>query len=184
MPVPEQLVEVWAEAADGRGKSGSGWVVGQSGVITCRHVLDRYLAEAENNPEGFNGSDGQARIQIRPAASSSASAWVDCAIVWMHPARDLVLLRVTPRAGQSWDAPKGRSSRLTGTGQGPSECVAMGFPDAEAKPTGLRDSEQAPGTLLPAGGARDPDGLVPFDVNISVADDAALWKGFSGVGCS
>src|SRR5262245_14445029 len=113
MPVPERLVEVWAEADDGRGKSGSGWVVGQRGVITCRHVLDRYLADAKNNPQGFNGSGGQARIQIRPATASSASAWVDCAVAWMHPARDLVLLQITPQAGQSWKYPKGRLSRLT-----------------------------------------------------------------------
>jgi tetratricopeptide (TPR) repeat protein len=149
-------------------------------VFSCRHVLDRYLAAAESNPQGFKGSDGQARIQIRSAAASSASAWVDCAIVWQHPARDLVLLQITPRAGQSWDFPKGRLSRLTETGQHPSRCVAMGFPEAEAKPTGLRDSEQVPGWLLPAGAARDPDGLVPFDVDISVPDDAALWEGFSG----
>src|SRR5262245_40235887 len=100
MAVPEQLVEVWAEAADGRGLSGSGWVVGQRGVITCRHVLNRYLAEAEDNPQGFKGGDGQARVQIRAAAASSASAWVDCAVAWQHPVRDLVLLEITPQAGQ------------------------------------------------------------------------------------
>jgi tetratricopeptide (TPR) repeat protein len=179
MPAPEQLVEVWAQAADGRGKCGSGWVVGQSGVITCRHVLDRYLADPGDDSRGFKGSDGQARIQVRRAAASSESAWVDCAIVWQHPARDLVLLQITPQAGQSW-TPKGRLSRLAGTGQRPSKCTAMGFPDAVERPTGLRDSDQALGTLLPAGAARDPDGLVPFDVDISVPGDAALWEGFSG----
>ena len=71
-------------------------------------------------------------------------------------------------------------SRLAGIGQRPSECVAIGFPDAEAMPAGLRKSEQVPGRLLPGGAARDPGGLVPFDVSISVPADAPLWEGFSG----
>jgi tetratricopeptide (TPR) repeat protein len=180
MRVPEQLVEVWAAGTDGRGKCGSGWVIGQRGVFSCRHVLERYLGDANNNSDDFKGGVGQARIQIRQASASSATAWVDCSIAWQHPAHDLVLLEITPRSGQSWDSRKKRLSRLAGTGQLPSECVAMGFPDAEAKPVGLRDSEQAPGKLLPAGAAREPDSLVPFDVDGSVPDNAALWEGFSG----
>ena len=58
--------------------------------------------------------------------------------------------------------------------------MATGFPEAEAKPTGLRDTEQASGRLLPAGGARSGGGVVPFDVDASVPDEATLWKGFSG----
>jgi hypothetical protein len=34
--------------------------------------------------------------------------------------------------------------------------------------------------LLPASGARDHQGLIPFDVDTSVPDDASLWEGFSG----
>jgi tetratricopeptide (TPR) repeat protein len=180
MRVPGQLVEVWAAGADGRGKCGSGWIVGQRGVFSCRHVLERYLASVSNSGNGFNGGGGQAVIQIRRASASSVSDWVDCSIEWQHPFRDLVLLQIIPQSGQSWDSPKEHSSRLTGTGQLPSECIAMGFPDDEAKPIGVRDSEQAPGKLLPAGAARDPDGLVPFDVDISVPDTVALWGGFSG----
>jgi S1-C subfamily serine protease len=176
MAVPERLVEVWAATADGRGKCGSGWIVGQDGVLSCRHVLDRYLADADE----VEGGAGRPTVQIRRAGASSAGAWVDCVIVWQHPARDLALLRIAPRSDQSWDSPLGRSSRLAGTGERPFECVAMGFPDAEAKPAGLRDSEQVTGRLLPAGAARDPGGLVPLDVDSSVPDDAALWEGFSG----
>jgi tetratricopeptide (TPR) repeat protein len=178
MRVPERLVEVWAKGADGPGKCGSGWVVGHSGVVSCRHVLERYLASTQENANASEGAAGQAIIQVRQAALSSAEAWVDCALVWQHPDRDLVLLRMTPRPDQSWESPKGLS-RLAGMDERPSECVAMGFPDAEARPTNLRDSDQVTGRLLPAGRARDPDGLVPFDVIGSVRD-AALWGGFSG----
>ena len=92
MGAPERLVEVWAAGADGRGECGSGWIVGQSGVVSCRHVLDRYLASAESNVSGSEGGPGQARIQIRQATASSPDAWIDCTIAWQHPARDLVLL--------------------------------------------------------------------------------------------
>src|SRR5689334_12248688 len=105
MGAPERLVEVWAAGADGRGKSGSGWIVGQSGVVSCRHVLDRYLASTEGDVSGSEGGPGQARIQIRQAKATSPDAWIDCAVVWQHPARDLVLLRITPRTGQSWESP-------------------------------------------------------------------------------
>src|SRR5262249_930167 len=134
----------------------------------------------DHNAKEFRDGSELARIQIRQAGVSSASAWVDCAIAWQHSTRDLVLLEITPQLGQSWESPKERSSRLARTGQRPSQCVAMGMPDAETKPAGLRESEQAPGKLLPAGSARDPDGLVPFDVDISVPDEAELWRGFSG----
>ncbi|MGH8897114.1 MAG: trypsin-like peptidase domain-containing protein [Egibacteraceae bacterium] len=174
MRVPERLVEVWAAGADGRGKCGSGWAVGHAGVLCCRHVLERYVSSIEDNP------DRPGVVQIRRAGASSSSAWIDCVIAWGHPTRDLVLLRVTPGADQTWDPPTERSPRLAATGQRPSDCVATGVPQAEVRPTRLRDSEQAPGRLLPAGGARDPQGLVPFDVDVSVPDDAVLWEGFSG----
>lgn len=135
MGAPERLVEVWAAGADGRGKCGSGWIVGHSGVVSCRHVLDWYLADAQRDLSGSGGRGlGQAGIQIRQVAASSPDAWIDCAVAWQHPVRDLVLLRITPRPGQSWKSPQGRLSRLAGAGERPSECVAMGFPDAEARP--------------------------------------------------
>ncbi|MGH3791703.1 MAG: tetratricopeptide repeat-containing S1 family peptidase, partial [Pseudonocardiaceae bacterium] len=180
MRIPERLVEVWAAGADGRGQCGSGWVVGQRGVLCCRHVLDRYLSSGGDNPTRPVGLGARPVLQIRQAAARSVSAWIDCGIAWAHPARDLVLLVITPAAGSLWSPPTERSPRLADMGQHPSPCVATGFPDAETKPTGLRDSDQAPGQLLPAGGARDAQGLVPFDVSASVPDDALLWEGFSG----
>ncbi|MGH3837870.1 MAG: trypsin-like peptidase domain-containing protein, partial [Pseudonocardiaceae bacterium] len=180
MRIPERLVEVWAAGADGRGKCGSGWVVGQWGVLCCRHVLDRYLSSSGDSPTRPVGLGTRPVLQIRQAAALSGSAWIDCSIAWAHPTRDLVLLLITPDAGSLWNPPTERSPRLAEMGQHPSKCVATGFPDAETKPTGLRDSDQAPGQLLPAGGARDAQGLVPFDVSASVPDDALLWAGFSG----
>ncbi|MGH3751826.1 MAG: trypsin-like peptidase domain-containing protein [Pseudonocardiaceae bacterium] len=180
MRIPERLVEVWAAGTDGRGTCGSGWIVGRWGVLCCRHVLDRYLSSGGDSPRWPVGSGTRPVLQMRQAAAVSASGWIDCGIAWVHPARDLVLLRITPEAGSLWHPPTERSPRLADMGQHPSECVATGFPDAETRPTGLRDSDQAPGRLLPAGGARDAHGLAPFDVSVSVPDDALLWEGFSG----
>lgn len=181
MAVPQRLVEVWAAGADGRGNCGSGWVVGQSGVLCCRHVLDRYLRSVNDELDHSASLGTQPVLQIRRADASSATAWIDCTIAWQHPTRDLVLLQITPGAEQPWSPPTERSPRLAATGKHPSACVAIGFPDAEVKPTGLRDSDQPAGRLLPAGGARDPQGLVPFDVvDTTVPDKAALWAGFSG----
>ncbi len=180
MRVPQRLVEVWAADADGRGRCGSGWVVGQSGVLSCQHVLDRYLAGVEENRSRPAARGKQPVLQIRRATASSATDWIDCILAWQHPVRDLVLLQITPGAEQSWDPPTEQPTRLAATGQRPNAGVAIGFPDAAVKPTRLRGSDQAAGRLLPAGGARDPQGLVPFDVDTSVPDDAALWAGFSG----
>lgn len=180
MRAPQRLVEVWAANADGRGQCGSGWVVGQSGVLCCRHVLDRYLAGVAENHDRPAGLGVQPVLQIRQATASSATDWIGCIIAWQHPVRDLVLLQIIPGAEQSWNPPMEQPTRLAATGQRPSVCVAIGFLDAEVKPTRLRGSDQAAGRLLPAGGARDPQGLVPFDVDTSVPSDAALWAGFSG----
>ncbi len=180
MAAPERLVEVWAAGADGRGKSGSGWIVGRTGVLSCRHVLEPFLRSAPYSGSGPVAVGTSPVLQVRRADATSASAWIDCVVAWQHPSRDLALLEVSPPAGQSWVPPAERSPRLAGLGRWPTECVATGFPDAEIKATGLRGSEQAPGRLLPGGAARDPDGLIAFDVHTTVPDDCALWSGFSG----
>ncbi len=119
-------------------------------------------------------------VQIRRATAISQDDWVDCAVCWRHPALDLALLEVTPADSQRWDSPVERSPRLAGLSDRSMPCEAVGFPDAQLRPDQLRDTDHARGWLLPGGGARDPDGLIPFDQNATVPDDANLWAGFSG----
>ena len=168
---PGRLVEVWAAGSADDGRCGTGWVVGHYGVLTCRHVVEPFLASA-----------GHSRaLQVRLAASSSVSDWVDCRVAWSggEPgSANIVLLEATPGPGQSWTAPADPPSRLADVGQRPFTCVAIGFPEASARSSGIRDSEQALGLLLPAGNVRDV--LIPFDIDNSVPDEAALWNGFSG----
>jgi tetratricopeptide (TPR) repeat protein len=162
--IPQRLVEVWAADRSGRGRSGSGWVVGQRGVLTARHVLEP-SAEV---------------VQVRRADAEAAEAWADAALRWRHPVLDVALLEVVPGEGQRWDPPRDPSPRLAGVGTRAISCEAVAFPDSQVQPSELRGSEQVPGRLQPAGGARDPNRLVPLDVDTSVPDDADLWKGFSG----
>ena len=75
---------------------------------------------------------------------------------------------------------KGPFPPLAGLGERSLVGETVGFPDAEQKPSGERDTEHAVGRLLPLGGLRDPAALVPFDVDAAVPDDAALWRGISG----
>jgi TPR repeat protein len=178
----ERLVEVWAEGPDEIGRCGSGWVVGWRGVLTARHVVDPVLTAS---PVASSASVIDRRAPrgvclVRRVAATGFGDWVNCEVLWLHPTLDLTLLTIAPHAGQRWDPPKDPSPRLAGLGERSLAGEAVGFPDAEQKPTGERDTEHAVGRLLPLGGLRDRAALVPFDVDAAVPDDAALWRGISG----
>jgi TPR repeat protein len=180
----ERLVEVWAEGPGGIGRCGSGWVVGWRGVFTARHVVDPFLTA---DPVAGGPPDTDARITrgvclVRRGGATGFGDWVNSEVLWLHPTLDVALLKVTPGEGQRWEPPKDRSPRLAGLGERALTGETVGFPDAEQKPSGERDSEHAMGRLLPLGGLRDPEALVPFDVDAAVPDDAALWQGISGSG--
>src|SRR5262249_46677024 len=95
-----RLVEVWAMGADGTGCSGSGWVGGHTGALTCRHGIEPYLPGLEH-ATGLPGSAIRPALQIRLAAASQASDWINCHLAWPDPASltaDVVLLEITPDA--------------------------------------------------------------------------------------
>jgi TPR repeat protein len=178
----ERLVEVWAEGPDEIGRCGSGWVVGWRGVLTARHVVDPVLTAS---PMAGRASDNDRRIPrgvclVRRVGATGFGDWVDCEVLWLHPTLDLTVLRVAPHEDQRWDPPQDPSPRLAGLGERSLAGETVGFPDAEEKPSGERDTEHAVGRLLPLGGLRGPAALVPFDVDAAVPDDAALWRGISG----
>ena len=182
MSALERLVEVWAEGPDDIGRCGSGWVVGWCGVLTARHVVDPALAASS---VASSVSDSDRRIpcgvcQVRRVGATGFGDWVNCEVLWLHPTLDLTVLRVAPHEDQRWDPPQDPSPRLAGLGERSLSGETVGFPDAEEKPSGERDTEHAVGRLLPLGGLRDPAALVPFDVDAAVPDDAALWRGISG----
>jgi uncharacterized protein len=178
----ERLVEVWAEGPDEIGRCGSGWVVGWRGVLTAKHVVDPILT---TSPAGDSASDPGRRITrgiclVRRVDVTGFGDWVNCEVLWLHPTLDLTVLKIAPDDDQRWDPPKHACPRLAGLGERALTAETVGFPDAEQKPSGERDTEHAVGRLLPLGGLRDPTALVPFDVDAAVPDDAALWRGISG----
>ena len=171
MSLPRRLVEIWAAAGPGAGgKCGSGWVVGASGVLTARHVVSPFIEAASDGP-------GAGTCQVRLASSTSVEDWMDCEVSWSHPSVDIALLKVRD---DRWRPPADPPVRLAGMGERPFAAEAVGFPDADTLPDGVRNPEQPIGDLLPAGSGRDGQGRVPFDVSIAVPDDAKLWKGISG----
>jgi TPR repeat protein len=178
----ERLVEVWAEGPDEIGRCGSGWVVGWHGVLTAKHVVDPILS---TSPAAHSASDPGRRITrgvclVRRVGATGFGDWVNCQVLWLHPTLDLTVLKVAPDDDQRWDPPHDPCPRLAGLGDHALTGETVGFPDAEQKPSGERDTEHAVGRLLPLGGLRDPAALVPFDVDAAVPDDAALWRGISG----
>jgi TPR repeat protein len=178
----ERLVEVWAEGPDEIGRCGSGWVVGWRGVLTARHVVDPVLTAG---PVAGSASETDRRTSrgvclVRRVGATGFGDWVNCEVLWRDPTLDLTVLRVAPHEDQRWDPPQDPSPRLAGLGERSLAGETVGFPDAEQKPSGERDTEHAVGRLLPLGGLRGPAALVPFDVDAAVPDDAALWRGISG----
>ena len=176
----ERLVELWASGPRG-GKCGSGWVVGDFGVLTCRHVLEHYL-DSVDDAEPSPKAETDRVVQIRQANSLAADSWVDVTEWWVPPDSDVALLKITPGPGQVWpQRALGVSPRLVALAEQKFAATAVGFPDAQERPDGQRGVEQPSGAVFPAVGLRDEQGLVPLDVvDATVPGTAALWKGMSG----
>ncbi|MEH0557306.1 serine protease [Streptomyces sp. B21-101] len=165
--VPERLVEVWAApGAANVGSSGSGWVVGERGVLTAWHVVQEF--------EEFQEFEESAVLQARLGTAQGTEDWHDCTVRWSNPRLDVALLEVIdPR----WQAPE-CPCELADVGDQSLACDVIGFPESEARPEGDRDTGHARGHLLTAGGARSR--RVPFDVDSTSPESPELWQGMSG----
>jgi hypothetical protein len=184
----DRLAEVWASP----GKAGAGVVVGKVGVLTARHLAAGAL----------DGDEVLARV-VQPGFLTAP--WTAMRVEWEDAAWDLALLLVDrgrdpgDRAGSgAWQAPASPSPvvvRLGTTAE--RDCEAVGFPSAEVQKAAsgrpadaLRQSEQAVGTLLPAGQGKppqDPDRplsqrWMPFDVDVTHPRTGVGWQGISGAG--
>ena len=164
--LPSRVVEVWAAGQDGKGFCGSGWIIGNRGVLTAYHVLKSFISKSPGV------------IEVRLGAESRPSAWYECTTLWANPHLDIALLEIVEPGILAFDDP---SPVLAETGNQPIlGCDIIGFPDAERRPDGLRNIEQVEGTLLPAGGGRGR--MLHFEVHGSVPEESALWRGISGGG--
>ncbi len=147
------------------GNRGSGWVIGELGILTARHVVAPFL--------------GEARSCLAIPDPWTVAAAYDCEVVWEDQDRDLALLRVRDTHTQSWTAAVDRGIRPTLADPGTTAATAyvVGYPDV-ALDEDDPQPELARGVLLPAEGG--VSGWMPFEVDSSVPDTSPLWRGMSG----
>lgn len=148
------------------GGRGAGWAVGARGVLTARHVIAPFLSRAVDYC--------LAVPDPRPGAVS-----YNCVCVWDDSVRDLALLAVEENETTNWVAAVGGGNgpALAEPGTGVLDAEAIGYPDATVE-NDVPHPEQAPGQLLPGGGA--VYGEMPFDIDSSVPDGNRAWEGMSG----
>src|SRR5437879_111260 len=126
-PEERRVVEIWS------GRSvGSGYLVSAKHILTARHVLERNQGSLSRD------------VEVRCLGQQS---WMAAEVEWADAELDLGLLKIT-EAG--WEEPKVEPVRwgwVLGA-QGIS-CTAVGFPDAQARPDEVRDTEQVDGAIEP-----------------------------------
>ncbi|MET0495149.1 MAG: trypsin-like peptidase domain-containing protein [Actinoplanes sp.] len=182
----DRLAEVWASPD----RAGSGVAIGDRSVLTARHVVAQAVHQS---PPGRV----LARIVLRNEAVTS---WVPMRIVADDLDWDLAVLTVdldAPEAGE-WVTPVSSSPVLAAMGTAVEHgCEAVGFPDQEVqyervrgRAAGIRQSEQASGSVKPMGQAKTPVSMgrplprrwMPFDVQFTNPRTQAGWGGMSGAG--
>jgi hypothetical protein len=181
----DRLAEVWAAP----GKAGAGLVVGAETVLTARHVLAGAL----------KGGDVMARV-VRPGAATAG--WVQMVVLAEDQAWDVALLRPHHGSGgddaPEWLKPSSPSPAFVRLGtSAEAGCEAAGFPQSEVMHAAvdnlagvIRQTEQAYGTLAPAGQAKTPPNLgrqlpkrwIPLNVDGPTPGTHTDWGGMSGAG--
>jgi tetratricopeptide (TPR) repeat protein len=166
---PAQLVKVRA------GQRGSGWAVGETGVLTALHVVRPHLQD----PHDENTNPAGRVCNVETGGSAGANSF-RCVVEWTDEAADLALLRVLEPKIAQWRARlvDEVTTILADAGTEPLDVSAVGFPDVMLNKEANRpDPDQPVGTLLPASGI---PGRLVFDVSTAWPDDHPLWSGMSG----
>lgn len=168
--VIERVVEVFAPVAgDGRGRKGSGYLLGNGLVLTARHVL----------------KDVRGVCQIRALKQPD---WIGTTVLWLGADEaDGALLAVDGPLGH--DATPARMGRLAGRDR--VECEAIGFPWAQrysGKDGPIRKTERLVGTIDRfsghSSGASDGLWVVHIDGSVPrpLESRDSPWRGMSGAG--
>jgi len=101
--------------------------------------------------------------------------------VWDDEHIDVALLRLTDEElPPGWCGPDAPGKVAAQVGEEATLAEAIGFPELAVRPDGVRKPEQPPGVIQPAPAVRDEHNLMPFDIDSSHPDSAALWQGMSG----
>jgi tetratricopeptide (TPR) repeat protein len=182
-PWDDRLAEVWAAP----GRAGAGVIVGSVGVLTARHVIAGALP----------GGRVLARV-VMPGVS--IAAWAPMQVSFESTEWDVALLTVDDAAQgrENWVRPTTSQPVIVRLGKrAERNCEAVGFPQSETRLSAsanpsktVRQTEQALGTVLPAGQGKPradpqrelPVAWMPLDVNNATPGTQAGWGGMSGAG--
>jgi hypothetical protein len=158
-----------------RRTTGSGYVVALRAVLTARHVVSSALATRRH------GSGMAAHpVWVRPLGDRGGDVpgpWLRAQVVWDSEARDVALVEVEGGTGVPGAAEWGEIKGSVGA-------EAIGFPVAERRADGVRDTVHVRGEV-PFGG-RWKSGMYDLDITSSVprSPDQAIarssWQGMSG----
>ena len=158
-----RLADVRVGTADQQRSGGSGYLVGQRLVLTCRHVVADDQERLWPRLEVWLGHPGDG-----PRRRAGAE------VVWVHPDRDAALLRIE---GEPF--PGGSLVRWGWfTGPDPAPYTGMGYPEFTDYESG-RGVEQLGGMLPPLGMGADG----AYVLNQGSAPETAAgraWPGVSG----
>ena len=159
---PAGVIEVWAPAATG-GIAGSGYLIADGLILTAGHVIDAAAGGA---------------CEVR---SLGEADWLGARVRWRGgPGCDAGLLAVdAPLGSPRGTASVARLGRIAG--RDPVGAVGLGFPDAQARPDDVRDTEQLRGEIVPLTARKG--GLLTVSLEGSVPeaiDGRCLWQGMSG----
>ncbi len=151
-----RVAEVYATGAAG-GRVGSGYLLADGLVLTARHVV-----------EPSNG------VEVRPL---EATEWTPASLAWSDEAADAAVLRTkdplpAPGAPPGWGVVEGCE---------PVAVSAVCFPWAQARPSGVRDTEQLLGHVAPLSDAKEDR----YAINVETSppqrpDGSSGWAGMSG----
>ncbi len=132
-----RVVEVWAPGVGrrGAGRVGTGYLLTDRLVLTSYHVVQSVVQSVVPGE----------RIEVRPLEVPQRTGWLAADRCWPHepvnlsgaPDHDAALLVIDGPGVGLWPEAV-RFGRITG--QDKVSCVGLGFPDAEARPDGRRDT--------------------------------------------
>ncbi len=185
-----QVAEVYVPASD---DFGSGYLVSPRLVLTARHVVATAVsnrAPPERPPGPLTArllgdlAQGLPRCQVRLLSRTAGRPFHDAVAVWWHEDVDAVLLAVLDEADTRWVTPP----RLTGLtwadldGAEPVDCLAAGFPIADAVSGGIRESRELDGTILPLSQYKSGRWVIQAHGTIGAprAEATSAWAGMSG----
>ena len=183
----DRLVEVWAQP----GRAGTGVLVGETGVLTARHVV-----------EGAIAAPGGRLLSRVVVPGGTVGEWVGMEVKWDDERWDVAVLAVDPDSpkADTWPVPRSEPVVIVALGSRVEDgCEAVGFPQSEVQHAhgeadsspGVRQTEQAWGMVMPAGQGKSPVNpdrpllpgrWMPFDVINATPGTRDGWRGVSGAG--